>query len=61
MARAIFLIDGFNLYHSLTNPPVNYPTSLKKYKWLNLYQLSNLLKQPKDSLETVIYFTSLCT
>ena len=60
MKKAIFLIDGFNLYHSLTNPG-NYPAPLDNYKWLNLYKMAEVLKQPQDILTSVIYFTSLCT
>jgi uncharacterized LabA/DUF88 family protein len=56
MNKTIFLIDGFNLYHSLTNPA--FP-QLTKYKWLNLHQLCKIFLPNNESLEDIFYFTSL--
>ena len=46
-------IDGFNLYHSLDNVP-----AYKKYKWLNLWNLSETLLFPGETLVSVFYFTA---
>jgi len=50
--RVIFLIDGFNLYHSLKD---EYP----KYKWLNLEKLCRAFILPRDDLRDIYYFTAL--
>ncbi len=57
--KAIFLIDGFNLYHSLTNP--DFGQRLLKYKWLNLSKLCRLFIQPHDDLKDIYYFSATCT
>ena len=51
--RAMVFIDGFNLYHSLDNV-----SSYKKYKWLNLWSLSEKLLFPGEMLVSVFYFTA---
>ena len=56
--RAIFLIDGFNLYHSLINP--TFGGRLVGYKWLDLKKLCVRFLQPKDQLSGIYYFTALC-
>lgn len=53
MARVSFFIDGFNLYHSLTEN-----SSFHKYKWLNLEKLSRVLIPKNDNLVDVFYFTA---
>ena len=50
--NVIFFIDGFNLYHSLDN---NY---YKKYKWLNLFKLSQCFVQKNESIVKIYYFTA---
>jgi len=51
--RAVFFIDGFNLYHSLDNNPY-----FRKYKWLNLWRFCEHLLFPNDKLVEVLYFTA---
>lgn len=53
MRKAAFFIDGFNLYHSIDNTK-----SFHKYKWLNLWKLSESLILSKEQLEDVFYFTA---
>lgn len=53
MPRKIFLIDGFNLYHSICANPV-----LVKYKWLNLRKLCECFKLGQN-VEAIYYFTAL--
>lgn len=53
MRKAAFFIDGFNLYHSIANRK-----NLHKYKWLNLWQLSQSLLLPQEALADVFYFTA---
>jgi uncharacterized LabA/DUF88 family protein len=57
--QAVFLIDGFNLYHSLVNP--KFGTRLVKYKWLDLTKLCNFFLQSQESLKDIYYFTALCS
>ena len=52
MNRVIFLVDGFNLYHSIKE---NFP----KYKWLDLHKLCQSFVYPNDDLRDVYYFTAL--
>jgi uncharacterized LabA/DUF88 family protein len=56
MNRAIFFIDGFNLYHSLIENP-NYVN----YKWLNLRKLSECFVTRNTIIEDIFYFTALTT
>jgi magnesium-transporting ATPase (P-type) len=52
--RAVFFIDGFNLYHSIDNKPIFY-----KYKWLNLVvDLCRQFMQINESVEKIFYFTA---
>lgn len=48
--KTAFYIDGFNLYHSLK----------KDQRWLDLFALVNEFKNPKDSIETIKYFSAYC-
>lgn len=50
MARAIFYIDGFNLYHGAVEGT--------PFKWLDLHELCRRLR-PEDELVFVRYFTSM--
>ena len=59
MKRTIFLVDGFNLYHSIRDIYLCY--SKLQVKWLDVYSFcSSLLYQiGKDAkLESVYYFTA---
>ena len=54
MARIVFFIDGFNLYHSLASKP-----EYHKYKWINLARLCQNLTKKSDTIENIYYFTAL--
>jgi len=55
-ARAIALIDGFNLYHAVLDLRQGY------LKWLDLHKLCRaFLPSPQFALERVLYFTALAT
>lgn len=62
MAKVIAFIDGFNLYHAL-NYLQGHSNHQKywKYKWLNLKKLASMFVFGKDTLEEVLYFTTLAT
>ena len=52
--RAMFFVDGFNLYHSL-----DANTAFHKYKWLNLRQLALCFSiEPYETLQGIKYFTA---
>jgi uncharacterized LabA/DUF88 family protein len=53
MERVIAFIDGFNLYHSLEEDH-----AYRKYKWLDLHKLVELLVPP-GNLREVYFFTAL--
>jgi uncharacterized LabA/DUF88 family protein len=62
MARIVFFVDGFNLFHALDflkTGPEHY--KYQKYKWLNLRKLASLFVGRLDSLQEVILFTALAT
>jgi uncharacterized LabA/DUF88 family protein len=64
--RVIFLVDGFNVYHSLVNQIYNKQKNKKhyiKYKWLDLNRLCNFYIKPKenDKIVAIYYFTTLIT
>lgn len=56
MNRTVFLIDGFNLYHSISAS-----NKLYKYKWINLYRLATILTPKSSRITGVYYFTALAT
>ncbi len=62
MSKIAVFIDGFNLYHALDHfdgaPDHN---RYCKYKWLNLRKLASMFVFGKDTLEEVLYFTTLAT
>lgn len=55
MNRVIFLIDGFNLYHSLIDELNKFPP---RYKWLDLSKLANCFITKKDLIVDILYFTA---
>ena len=62
MAKYVFFVDGFNLYHALDytlQGPKHF--RYRRYKWLNLHKLASLYVGRLDSLEKVILFTALAT
>jgi uncharacterized LabA/DUF88 family protein len=56
MARVVFLVDGFNLYHALRAK-----REFEKYRWLDLARLCKCFMKKSDQLGGVYYFTSLAT
>ena len=52
--RVTMYVDGFNLYHGLKEH-----TKARKYRWLNVWSLTQALLLPGHTLERVVYFTSL--
>jgi uncharacterized LabA/DUF88 family protein len=55
MDRVVFLIDGFNLYHSL-KAELRY----RAYRWLDLRKLCSMfIKHKSQTLEEIYYFTAL--
>lgn len=61
MKKAICLIDGFNIYHSLEDSKPNLSYPYKQYKWLNLKKLVEIFVKSQDQLNEIYYFTSYCT
>ncbi len=62
IAKYVFFVDGFNLYHALdysqTGPD---HFRYRKLKWLNLQKLASLYVGRLDSLDSVLLFTALAT
>ena len=56
MSRIAFLVDGFNIYHAL-----DCSRPLHKYKWLNFARLARCYVTQKDTIQEVVYFTTLLT
>ena len=52
MKKSIFLIDGFNFYHSI-NSPEHY-----KYKWLDFSKLASLLSGGNEEIVGIYFFTA---
>jgi len=62
MKRVIFLIDGFNLYHSLIDASYDLRLHGKGTKWLNIYSLCESLLYligNNARIENIYYFTAL--
>jgi hypothetical protein len=53
MNRVIFLVDGFNFYHSLEEVG-----AFHKYKWIDYSKLAKLFVTKKDEIVDVFYFTA---
>lgn len=58
LKRVSVFIDGFNLYHSLTQEvsPHRYP--YKKYKWLDLHALASMFLRRDEAISSLHYFTA---
>ena len=56
MIRAIFFVDGFNLFHALDTE-----RAYHKYKWLNLQKLARCFLSSSEKLQKVYYFTTYAT
>ncbi len=51
--RAVFFIDGFNVYHAISNPKYSI------YKWLNYNKLAQCFISPqKENIQEVLYFSA---
>lgn len=53
MRRVAFLIDGFNVYHSL-----DFPKKYRKYKWLDYSELAKCFITKTDKIVGIYYFTA---
>jgi uncharacterized LabA/DUF88 family protein len=56
MARVMFFVDGFNVYHSLKDKP-----DYHKYLWLDLQTLAKRHTRKQDTLVRVYYFSAYAT
>jgi uncharacterized LabA/DUF88 family protein len=59
--KTVFLIDGFNLYHSAKDASRNLRLSGKGTKWLNIHSLCSAylhLIDPNARLERIYYFSA---
>jgi len=56
MAKIVVFVDGFKLYHAIAVNPTYH-----RYKWLNLKKFASLYVHGRDTLEGVLYFTTLAT
>jgi uncharacterized LabA/DUF88 family protein len=62
MARFMFFIDGFNLFHSLDNTDLYAnKTFFRKYKWLNLKALCHSLLKKDQQINRIKYYTTIAT
>lgn len=61
--RVSFIVDGFNLYHSVKS--AERQLAPKRLRWLNLHSLCETIVRsslgPRTSLESVHYFSALAT
>ena len=53
MARVMFFVDGFNVYHSLKGKK-----KYHKYLWLNYRALADCVTPRRDTVEGVFYFSA---
>jgi uncharacterized LabA/DUF88 family protein len=56
VARVIFFIDGFNVYHSLKENPLYH-----RYLWLDYRALAERFTRRSDTLSRVNYFSAYAT
>jgi cobalamin biosynthesis Mg chelatase CobN len=62
MAKVMFFIDGFNVYHSLQTYDLHTKTlPFRKYLWLDFYSLAERFTRKQDNLVGVYYFTAYAT
>lgn len=62
MTKVSVYIDGFNLYHLLSQYNATTRTKpFNKYKWLDLVKLANCFLLSKDCLVDIYFFTALPT
>ena len=58
MAKTIEFIDGFNLYHAITQRDEHGRYPYSNYKWLDYWKLIECYLGPQDVLDDVYYFTA---
>lgn len=58
MAKTFAFIDGFNIYHALTESDKNNLRPYACYRWLNYRKLVECFLREKDELSSVFYFTA---
>lgn len=59
-SKVVFFIDGFNLYHALNHfAGGSDHFRYHKYKWNSLRKLANCYVTKKDSIEEILYFTTI--
>jgi hypothetical protein len=56
ISRVIFLIDGFNVYHSLKENPEHH-----KYLWFDYRTLAERFTRREDPIPKLIYFSAFAT
>lgn len=62
MSKVVFFVDGFNLYHALDYfEHASDHKRYHKYKWISLRRLARCYVTQKDSIQEILYFTTLCT
>jgi uncharacterized LabA/DUF88 family protein len=62
MSKAVFFVDGFNLYHALDYTKIGgNPFRYRKYKWLSLTKLAEFYLPPNHTLASVLFFTTVVT
>lgn len=60
MAKAVVLIDGFNLYHALDSVSRYGGYRYHLYKWVNYWTLSTCFLPKTDTLSRVLWYTAEC-
>jgi len=62
MSKIVFFVDGFNLYHALDYLETGSDHNrYHKYKWISLTKLARCYARGKDTIEEILYFTTLAT
>jgi hypothetical protein len=62
MARGMFFIDGFNVYHSLQVYDTTHKIhEFRKYLWLDFLSLARCFTRKQDLLSGLHYFTAYAT
>lgn len=65
IVRAMFFVDGFNLYHAIDKRPSYVPFKERfqyhKYKWLDLNKLCRAFTTKNEVVDKIFYFTTYAT
>lgn len=59
IGKAVFFVDGFNLYHSLNDNPAH--RNYRKYKWLDLDKLCRCFITKTGTIVKIFFFTTYVT